>query len=68
MLRLFNTLGDRMLSAFVPKVDAEAACRVWSEFCYCSGTYAISRSCNRGCDSSQTSCGPCNIRGARGSC
>jgi len=68
MLRLFNTLGDKMLSAFVPKVTAQAACQTWKEFCYCSGVYAISRWCDRGCDSNQTSCGPCNVRGPKYSC
>ncbi|HEX5595851.1 MAG TPA: hypothetical protein VFX61_07510 [Micromonosporaceae bacterium] len=62
MLKFFNALGDRLLSAFVPKVTVQAACTVWDEFCYCARDATYWRSCDRGCDSSMTNCGPCNIR------
>lgn len=61
MLQFFNALGDRMLSVFVPKVEVQAACTTWKQFCYCSGTTGVYRWCDRGCDSTSTTCGPCNV-------
>ncbi|MER7500373.1 hypothetical protein AB0L05_15840 [Nonomuraea pusilla] len=68
MLRLFHALGDRILSAFVPEITAQAACTTWKEFCYCSGSYSVYRWCDRGCDSTGTTCGGCTVKVYDGRC
>ncbi|MFC0006839.1 hypothetical protein [Micromonospora siamensis] len=67
MLRLLSGIGDRLLMAFVPKVTVQATCTTWKRLCYCKpDCTSVSQWCDRGCDSTGTYCGPCNVNKANG--
>lgn len=51
MVELLNKLGDRMLSAIVPKKEASACnCRGGYYECKCQGGVAWRRWCNENCN------------------
>ncbi|MEU7676894.1 hypothetical protein AB0C42_19025 [Micromonospora taraxaci] len=67
MLGFLGSVGDRMLAVFVPKVTAQAACVTFKRLCYCdSNCTKVEQWCDRGCDSTGTTCGPCNVKTSNG--
>lgn len=63
-MRMIESLADRVLGMFVPKLTAQAAsaaaCTCWTEYCGCTCDCKLRvRDCCRGCDSVGTTCGYC---------